>query len=273
MRVKTIAVIGASDEETAHLRLLIRQATPKLTQRWRWGSEVEADLIVVDTGNFTGQMGRTRATAGGVRCAIVSDSERHQDPEVLVLHRPLRIANVIEVLNKAAEGEVEKTEVKHQGDDFYVEGDDAPTTGAIATDDVPRRTARPREKVAVGLDELIRGDPLKEPPPDEALLADLYERSFVAYQRALALTPDDPQVLNDTALMLQYHLEREHDQVETMYRRSIALSEERLADPGLSPGDRERFETTLRDATGNLKLLLESPQPENAASGVAQAAG
>lgn len=113
----------------------------------------------------------------------------------------------------------------------------------------------------------------KEPRPDEAMLADLYERSFVAYQRALALTPDDPQVLNDTALMLQYHLERDRDQVEAMYRRSIALSEERLADPGLSPGDRERFETTLRDATGNLKLLLESPQPENAASGVAQAAG
>ena len=114
----------------------------------------------------------------------------------------------------------------------------------------------------------------KEPPPDAALLADLYERSYAAYQRALTLTPDDPQLLNDTALMLQYHLGRDRGEIEAMYRRSIALSEQRLADPALSPEDRERFETTLRDAKANLKLLLEASQPESAAAepGVARPA-
>jgi hypothetical protein len=166
-RVLTIAVVGVSDETTAHLRLLIRQAAGKLTQRWRWGTEIEADLIVVDTANFTGQMGKTRATAGGIRCAVVSDVEHHQDPEMLVLHRPLRIANVIDVLNRAAEDEVATGEVKHQGADFY-EGDEEPAAAGAAFDDGPRPAPRPREKAAVGLDELIRGDPLAEPPPEES---------------------------------------------------------------------------------------------------------
>ncbi len=164
-RVLTIAIVGVSDETTAHLRLLIRQAAGKLTLHWRWGSELEADLIVVDTGNFSGQMGRTRAVAGGVRCAVVSDTEHHNDPEVLVLHRPLRIANVIDVLNRAAEPEVEAGEVKHQGADFYEGDDSAPDDRS--TPEVPRPVARPREQVALGLDELIRGDPLAEPPPDD----------------------------------------------------------------------------------------------------------
>lgn len=112
------------------------------------------------------------------------------------------------------------------------------------------------------------------PAPDDAVLADLYEGSFAAYERALALTPDDPQVINDTALMLQYHLDRDQERVEAMYRRSIALSEERLADADLSPDDRARFEQTREDARGNLDRLLGlepehpgKPAPESATSG------
>jgi tetratricopeptide (TPR) repeat protein len=106
----------------------------------------------------------------------------------------------------------------------------------------------------------------KATPPDPALLADLYERSFAAYERALALTPDDPQVLNDTALMLQYHLGRDPEQVAAMYRRSIELSELRLAAPDLSPDDRARFEQTRSDATGNLRMLLAPPPAHEGAA-------
>jgi tetratricopeptide (TPR) repeat protein len=102
----------------------------------------------------------------------------------------------------------------------------------------------------------------KEPPPDAARLAGLYERSFAAYERALELTPDDPQVLNDTALMLQYHLGRDLARAEAMYRHSLALSELRLAEPDLSADDRARFEQTKSDASGNLRLLLEAAPAE-----------
>ncbi len=97
----------------------------------------------------------------------------------------------------------------------------------------------------------------KAPEPDPAILSPLYERSFVAYQRALELNPDDPQLINDSALMLHYHLERELDRVEAMYRRSIELSDARLAAADLSEDDRARFEQTKSDALENLEWLLE----------------
>jgi hypothetical protein len=109
------------------------------------------------------------------------------------------------------------------------------------------------------------------PEPEPALLGDLYERSYAAYQRALALTPDDPQILNDTALMLQYHLRRDLEQAEAMYRRSIELSEQRLAASDLSAEERARFEQTRSDALSNLALLLapaeEEALPATAATG------
>lgn len=101
----------------------------------------------------------------------------------------------------------------------------------------------------------------KTPKPDPALLADLYGRSFKAYQRALELNPEDPQLLNDTALMLDYHLGAEPAEVEGMYRKALELVETRLASAELSEEDRARFEQTKKDIGVNLKTLLE-PEPE-----------
>ena len=77
---KTIAVVGVRDEEAAHLRLLMRRAAAELSHAWKWGGETNADLLVVDPSSFSGQMARTRAQSGGMRCAIFSD-----DPEVRAL--------------------------------------------------------------------------------------------------------------------------------------------------------------------------------------------
>lgn len=108
----------------------------------------------------------------------------------------------------------------------------------------------------------------KTPEPDPALLADLYGRSFQAYQRALELSPEDPQILNDTALMLDYHLDAEPAKVEAMYRRALELVEARLAAADLSEDDRARFEQTKKDIGVNLKALLEpDPEPEADAKG------
>ena len=91
-------------------------------------------------------------------------------------------------------------------------------------------------------------------PPD--MLEDLYRRAFRAYARAIELVPDDPQLLNDTAVLLHYHLD-EYDTALTMYARSIELAEKILADPALPPVERERFETSLDDAKKNQTALLE----------------
>lgn len=113
----------------------------------------------------------------------------------------------------------------------------------------------------------------KTPEPDAALLADLYGRSFEAYQKALALTPEDPQVINDTALMLHYHLDGDLSEVEATYRRALALLEERLAQPELTAEDRARFEQTKSDIGVNLKILLEPESAEDDAAKDAAEAG
>ena len=98
---KRIAVVGVTDEETAHLRLLMRKAESELSHAWTWDGESNADLLVVDPSNFAGQMALTRAQSGGRRCAIFSDVPA---PEAdLVLQRPLKLANVVEVLNTGIE--------------------------------------------------------------------------------------------------------------------------------------------------------------------------
>ena len=96
---KRIAIVGVSDEETAHLRLLMRKAGEELAHRWTWSSESAADLIVVDPSSFAGQMARTRAQSGGLRCAVFGEDIAAGND--LVLQRPLKLANVIEVLNGA----------------------------------------------------------------------------------------------------------------------------------------------------------------------------
>lgn len=111
----------------------------------------------------------------------------------------------------------------------------------------------------------------KTPEPDAALLADLYQRSFAAYQRALELTPEDPQVINDTALMLQYHLEGSVAEVEATYQRALELLDARLAASDLSEEDRARFEQTKKDIGVNLKALHE-PESKDAGTTATPAA-
>jgi hypothetical protein len=163
-----IAVIGVSDEETAHLRLLMRKAQAELGARWQWGSESAADLLVVDPSSFAGQMARTRAQAAGMRCAVFSDEAVAGND--LVLMRPLKLANVIQVLNDAAGRAMRVEGIEPQKQDFYMldvsEGADASATdtiahdalGTAAIDDATPSPERPGS-AAPGLDELLKVDP------------------------------------------------------------------------------------------------------------------
>jgi len=58
-----------------------------------------------------------------------------------------------------------------------------------------------------------------------------YEEAFSAYRRAMKLIPDDPRVINDAALILQYHLFRDIDQAEQwlLQARDLARSNWDLA--------------------------------------------
>ncbi|HSX60450.1 MAG TPA: hypothetical protein VLF18_09655 [Tahibacter sp.] len=138
MRIdKNLVVIGLSDDDTAHLRLLMRKAGEQLKQRWRWGTEEGADLVVVDTGAFAGQMARTRALAAGMRVAVVTDEAAESPPE-LRLHRPLKLPNVVDVLNQAGGGFDLVPKLDVGTDDLYLEFAQTPSSKLDPPDSLAR---------------------------------------------------------------------------------------------------------------------------------------
>ncbi len=82
-----------------------------------------------------------------------------------------------------------------------------------------------------------------------------YEAAFQAYQECLTLEPDNPSVLNDTALILQYHLHRDLDYAKELYNRAIAEAGKVIRDEEASAAAKEGARTALRDARTNLKKM------------------
>ena len=98
---KYLVVIGLSDEEEAHLRLLMRRAAiDHLSHMWRWGSEDKADLMIVDPTNFEGQMARNRAFNSGKRCAIFGDDPLREHE--LRLAKPMKLDQFVALTRKLA---------------------------------------------------------------------------------------------------------------------------------------------------------------------------
>lgn len=94
---------------------------------------------------------------------------------------------------------------------------------------------------------------------DTAAAKELWQRSYRHYQKAMAMAPDDARTVNDTALMLVYHLERDYGEAETLFRRAIDLGAQRLA---ALPADAERsqreaLEEAVGDAWQNLAVLYK----------------
>lgn len=82
---------------------------------------------------------------------------------------------------------------------------------------------------------------------EAARAKECFERSYERYRRAAELRPDEPRLVNDAALILLYHLDRDLDVAEAMFRRAIGLGEDRLEDLG-----EERPEVDDEDAATQL---------------------
>ncbi|MEZ5462553.1 hypothetical protein [Dokdonella sp.] len=163
---KVISTIGVSEEDVAHLRLLMRRAADELSHVWRWGSDTGADLLAVDISNFAGQMARARAKVSGMRVAIICDAETAAEDDPALV-RPFKLENVIGVLNQATQ--VSAGGLPHAAphtEDFYHTDDSDPSEPEISdfpflTQDIkPDSTS---SDAAPGLDEMIRGNPLADP--------------------------------------------------------------------------------------------------------------
>ncbi len=82
-----------------------------------------------------------------------------------------------------------------------------------------------------------------------------YEDAWQSYLRALSKAPDNPRILNDAALILQYHLHRNLKLARRLYRKAIASAKKILADKNAKPADKSEAASALRDARSNLSRL------------------
>lgn len=84
-----------------------------------------------------------------------------------------------------------------------------------------------------------------------------FEEAFVGYQHAIEREPDSPQLWNDAAVVLHYHLggDGNHQRAKQMYEKALDLARTQLASEGASEIVRRRAESAKADAEANLKEL------------------
>ncbi len=84
-----------------------------------------------------------------------------------------------------------------------------------------------------------------------------HQASLAAYERALELEPDSPQILNDTAVILQYHLTTPENlaRAKAMYERAVAVAQKDLSSGQLDAAAKARTEQALKDAQANLAKM------------------
>ena len=84
-----------------------------------------------------------------------------------------------------------------------------------------------------------------------------FQAAFAAYQHALEKEPDSPQLWNDAAVILQYHLPSPENLLKAreMYGRALDLADKVLGDPRAAPDARERAARAQNDARLNLAKL------------------
>lgn len=203
---KHLVVVGLSEEDEAHLRLLMRRAAiDHLSHMWRWGPEDRADLVIVDPSTFAGQMARGRASGSGRRCAVFGTDEL-RDGE-LRLPRPMKLEAVADLLNEvgaAAEFEMLGAIIP-SAQNFYDLEELSPPA-----DEDEQAPARDDEDEEVELN--LESGEQREETPAEGLEA--------------LLRPDSPAAKSSTPFGLRdaYVMETGH--------RITARSEKRVADAG-----------------------------------------
>jgi tetratricopeptide (TPR) repeat protein len=138
------------------------------------------------------------------------------------------------------------------------------------TADDLERAARGEVKDAVRLVELRKSAGLPADGADDAAArgafaaaaargraraAELHEKSFAAYAKAVELAPDDVRTLNDAARMLVHYLHRDWDRARAWLAHAVEVGERELADPALDKDRRLELQNAWGDAHENLGVL------------------
>jgi tetratricopeptide (TPR) repeat protein len=123
----------------------------------------------------------------------------------------------------------------------------------------------PRYWNNLGLFYRDAGDALDEgsKAEDKAKAQALWEKALKAYERALTLAPEDPNYLNDLAVVLHYNLHRELDRAKALYEKALANATKELERKDLTPDMREIRQIAQRDARNNLAKLARETEKKD----------
>lgn len=95
---------------------------------------------------------------------------------------------------------------------------------------------------------------------DPAELMKLWEGAYAAYLKTLELEPENPNYLNDTAVMLHYYFKRDYEAALAMYERAARAADVLLARKDLPADERQVIQIAKRDSNNNIgkvKRILE----------------
>ncbi|MCB9916695.1 MAG: tetratricopeptide repeat protein [Planctomycetes bacterium] len=86
-----------------------------------------------------------------------------------------------------------------------------------------------------------------------------FDDAIKAYDKKIALFPDDPRTYNDKAKILEENLNRDSSETIPLYEKAVAMCEEQLKDPEIDAAWKAHLEETQRVARGNLDALKPAP--------------
>jgi tetratricopeptide (TPR) repeat protein len=101
------------------------------------------------------------------------------------------------------------------------------------------------------------GEPLRasDSEDDKKTAMGYFETAYRAYSQAHELTPEDPSIMNDLAVMLHYYLDRDLERAAELYKKATERATAELARSDLSADLRSLYEIALRDSKNNLAKL------------------
>lgn len=106
---RRLTLQGANEHDAAHLKNLLRNAPQDIRAGWRIYAGDDTDLLVVDVDTVYGHMDWLRAHSLGKPVAVLTEHTRFEDSD-LILHKPVSMENLSEILNHVAEQVADRAE-------------------------------------------------------------------------------------------------------------------------------------------------------------------
>ena len=164
-----VQYVGGSDEESAHLRLLLRKARSRLQAQWTWDEDAaEPDLLLADPATLAGDAALVEARNAGRPFISVVDRDAPDSGE-WQLRRPLKADALVRVVNALTPSSGGGLDMTGQDEDFFSTdlGEDLALLDPEAYASIPTGAAGGRPATPEELEDfeaLFKRDPLEGSP-------------------------------------------------------------------------------------------------------------